>query len=76
MFNKYAMAVHHYMPEFLKDRYERNKPAIDRIGAVLLTDRDYTEFMAMVVDVYEVAYMKAVEDIKHQMTAGPLTASK
>lgn len=52
------------MFEFLKHRYAKNEQIIDRLSSSLVTDGDVRSFLALMVDVYESAYLKSVEDHK------------
>lgn len=40
---------------------------MDRVGAALVTEADLRLFHQMVAEVYEVAYLKAVEDHKQKL---------
>lgn len=53
--------------EVLKERYANNEQIIDRLGVTLLTERDIQDFMKLIGDVYELAYMKAVDDHREQL---------
>lgn len=55
------------MFEVLKDRYGKNEQIIERMGVTLLTESDVNAFLKMVGDIYETAYMKAVNDHKDQL---------
>ena len=55
------------MFDVLKDRYAVNEQIIDRLGVTLMTESDINGFMKLIGDVYELAYMKAVEDHKEQL---------
>ena len=62
------------MFDVLKERYAQNEQIIDRLGVTLLTEGDLNNFMKMVADIYESAYMKAVEDHKEQLQKAGLIA--
>jgi hypothetical protein len=62
--NKYQYGLSKYMQQFLVNRYPQNKDIIERIGHNLVTEQDFTDFMKLIVDVYEVAYLKAVDQHK------------
>lgn len=55
------------MYDVLKDRYPENEPIIERLGAVLVTESDMNNFMKLITNVYEAAYLKAVNDHKEQL---------
>lgn len=52
------------MQQFLAERYPQNKDIVERIGHNLVTEKDFTDFMKLVVDVYESAYLKAVDQYR------------
>lgn len=62
------------MFEVLQERYSQNEQIIERLGAVLVTESDLQAFMKMIGDIYESAYMKAVNDHKVQLEKAGLVA--
>jgi hypothetical protein len=64
MINKYQYGLRKYMQEFLLDKYSGNQDVIERIGHNLITEKDFKDFMKLVVDVYEIAYIKAINECK------------
>lgn len=55
------------MYEVLKERYSQNESIINRLSVALQTEEDIKQFFKLVTDVYEISYMKAVEDHKEQL---------
>lgn len=55
------------MYDVLKDRYPKNEEIIERISSVLITENDSQSFMKLVSDIYEIAYLKSVEDHREQL---------
>lgn len=62
------------MFEVLKERYAQNEQIIERMGVTLLTESDLTAFVKMVGDIYEMAYLKAVNDHREQLQKAGLVA--
>lgn len=62
------------MFEFLKERFAVNEQIVERIGSSLMTDADLKSFLKMVTDVYEIAYLKAVNDHREQLQKLGITA--
>jgi hypothetical protein len=62
------------MFEVLKERYAQNEQIIDRMGVTLLTESDLNSFVKMIGDVYEMAYMRAVNDHREQLQKAGLVA--
>jgi len=62
------------MFEVLKERYAQNEQIIERMGVTLLTESDLNSFIKMIGDVYEIAYMKAVNDHREQLQKAGLIA--
>lgn len=48
--------------EILKDRFQKNENILDRILYYLATEQDVKEFNALIADIYEIAYLKCVND--------------
>lgn len=55
------------MFEVLQERYGQNEPIIDRLSVSLMTESDVKLFLKLVTDIYEIAYLKAVNDHKEQL---------
>ena len=53
--------------ELIQERYSANEQIVERIGASLLTDKDNTDFLQLITDVYESAYLRAVKDHRDQL---------
>lgn len=62
------------MFDVLQEKYSQNEPIIDRLGVTLLTENDLKSFMKLVADIYETAYLKAVNDHKEQLQKAGLVA--
>jgi len=62
------------MFEVLQERYAQNEQIIERMGVTLLTESDLAAFMKMVGDIYEMAYLKAVNDHREQLQKAGLVA--
>ena len=62
------------MFEILKERYAKNEQIVERMSVALATEGDMNDFMKLITDVYEIAYLKAVNDHKEQLQKIGLTA--
>lgn len=62
------------MYEVLKEKYVGHEPIIDRMSVTLLTEGDLNSFLKLVTDIYETAYLKAVDDHKEQLKKAGLIA--
>ncbi len=62
------------MFEILQERYSNNEPVIERLGVSLTTEGDLNSFMKLVTDIYEIAYLKAVNDHKEALQKAGLVA--
>lgn len=62
------------MFDILKERYAQNEPVIERLSIALQTEDDLKAFFKMVSDVYELAYLKSVNDHKEQLQKAGLVA--
>jgi len=55
------------MFEILKERYGKNEQILERLSSHLIVEKDLKDFLAMIIDVYEIGFLKAVEDQKDQL---------
>jgi hypothetical protein len=74
MGNPRSQQIKKVMYEILKERYGNNEQIIERISTCLTTDYDMQSFFKIVTDIYEKAYMKAVNDHKDQLKKLGLSA--
>ena len=56
-----------YMSEILKNRYSKHEPILERIGPGLSLDRDVQSFVELIVEIYEIGYLKAVTDYEKEI---------
>ncbi len=75
MANPQAFAIKKYMAEILKEKYPPHEAIIERIAVILATTRDYDAFGKMIADLYETAYLKAVNDHKEALAKVGLKAN-
>lgn len=61
--------------EMLKEKYSKHEQIIERSSVSLVTDQDIKDFVAMLIDIYETAYIKAVKDQKEQLEKLGLVAN-
>lgn len=67
MTNPRLFTTKQYMMNLLKERYQHHESIIDRIASSFQTDRDMEEFIQMQMSLYEVGYLKAVNDYRKQL---------
>jgi len=75
MANPQTFAIKKYMAEILKDKYPTHEVIIERIAVILATARDYEAFGKLIGDLYETAYLKAVNDHKDALAKVGLKVS-
>lgn len=63
------------MFDLMQEKYPKNEEIIERIGASLTTEKDIKDFLGLVTDLYEMAYLKAVNDHREQLTKLGLVAN-
>lgn len=66
MNNPKAFTLKKWFIELLGNRYPKHDPIIERVAMALSTDNDLKEFGALVAEVFEAGYFKAVNDYKEQ----------
>jgi hypothetical protein len=55
------------MFELLKERYTKHEDIVERISVSLLTDKDMTAFLQLSLELYEIGYLRSVEDHREQL---------
>lgn len=77
--NYFSNPKGHYLKkamfEIIKERYGQNEEIIDRLSVTLMTEADMSRFIKLISDVYETAYLKAVQDHKEQLEKAGLVAN-
>jgi len=66
MNNPKAFTLKRWFIELLQNRYAKHDQIIERVALGLSTDVDVKDFGALVAEVFEAGYYKAVEDYKEQ----------
>jgi hypothetical protein len=64
LINPNSQIIKRYMFDILRERFPKHEEIIERIASALVTQTDMQSFGKMIVDVYEVAYFKALEEQK------------
>lgn len=64
MSNPRCFTLKKWFFELLKKDYAQHEETVERVAASLVTDKDMERFGALVMNVYETAYRKAVEDYR------------
>lgn len=65
--NMHSSAIKKYLFEMLQERYEKNEKFIDRLAGVISNQEDYQALGTLVVDIYEIGFLKAVNEYKDQL---------
>jgi len=72
MANPKGYVIKKFMFEILKERYPKHEDFLERVGHFIVTDSDIEAFRKFIVDIYEIAYLKAVEDHREQLAKAGL----
>lgn len=64
MANPRCYTLKKWFSELLKAEYIQHDEVIERVSTSLLTDKDVEKFGKLIMNVYETAYKKAVEDYR------------
>jgi hypothetical protein len=75
MQNMHSSAIKKYLFEILQGRYQKNERFIDRLSSMIVTKEDYESLGALVADLYETGFLKAVDEYRGQMTKMGLNVS-
>lgn len=54
-----------YMAQLLDNRGAKYEPLIDRLGTMIVTQRDVEDFVKMMFDIYELGFLRAVREHEH-----------
>lgn len=65
--NLHATAIRKYLFEILRDRYMKNEKFIDKLATTITTNEDYESLGSLVVDIFELGFLKAVGEYKDQL---------
>lgn len=66
MMNPKAFTIKKWLAPILRERFLRSENTIERLATAIVTDQDLKDFGRFVTDVFECAYLKAVEDYRSQ----------
>lgn len=55
------------MFELLKERYIKHEDIVERISVSLLTDKDMMAFLQLSLELYEIGYLRSVEDHRAEL---------
>lgn len=64
--NPQSIAIKKYLFELLKERYSKNENFIDRFSNMITTQQDYEDLGKLLVDIFEVGFLRAVNQYKSQ----------
>ena len=67
--NPYRKAIQQYLFQILGPRYNKYHDLMQRMTVNIVTTTDATNFGKLLVELYEVAYLKAVEDYRGAVEA-------
>jgi hypothetical protein len=67
--NPYRLAIQKYLFQILGNRYTKYHDLVQRMTHNVVTTKDATDYGQMLVEIYEVAYLKAVEDYRKNVEA-------
>ena len=56
-----------YMSEILQNRYSKHDQILERIGSSLSLDRDMRAFADLIVEVYDLGYVRAITDYEKEI---------
>ena len=67
MSNPRAFTIRKWFYELLKVKYASHDEIIERVSSVLITEKDVENFGKLIGQVYEIGYVKAVDDYRKQI---------
>lgn len=66
-FNPLLNALRKHLAQILNERYPQRQEIVERLGSVIHTQKDFEEFGKLIVDLYELGYLKAVKDYQAEL---------
>jgi hypothetical protein len=66
--NPYGIATKKHLLGILQDRYTTHEKFIDRLTTVLATQEDIESFSKLIVDLYELGFLRATEQYREQLS--------
>jgi hypothetical protein len=63
----YRNAIMKYMFDLLQNRFENHRQLIERVTTSLQTQADVEQFCKMAVDLFELGYLRAVDQYKSHL---------
>ena len=72
--NPRGVAFKKTMYEFLKERYPKNEKIVERLSLHLNTEEDLHAYLKLTTEIFEMGYLKAMEDYKDQLNSLGLKA--
>jgi hypothetical protein len=64
MANPKAFTIKKWMAQLLPHQYPKHDNTVERLSVALVTDRDLSDFGALITELYEAGYRRAVTDYK------------
>jgi hypothetical protein len=65
--NPRKQAVRKWLNEMLRERYPKHDNLVERMGHYLVTEKDLEDFNKFVADLYEMGYLKCLNDYKAKL---------
>jgi len=66
MANPRGFTLRKWLLQILQNRFEKHESIVERLGGSMATDGDLQAFGRLATELYEVGYLKAVNDYKEQ----------
>lgn len=67
MANPRAFALKKWFSGIMQSHYEKHEPIIERVATSIVTEADLQAFGALMGDLFEIGYMKAVNDYRDEL---------
>ena len=67
MSNPMAHHIKRSMFELLKEKYGKHEQIVDRIAHSLVTEKDMKDFIGLLLEIYELGFVRAIEEHKDKL---------
>lgn len=66
--NPGGLAIRKHLSDILKERYPKYDDFLERLGNSIQTEKDLQVFASLVVEIYELGYLKAMRDYQGELS--------
>lgn len=73
LMNPRKHAIKKWLFDILQERYPKHDALVDRVGHYLVTSKDMDDFTKLVADLFEVGYLKCLNEYRDKLKSHGLS---